>query len=351
MEKIPTLAVLLSSILAAVVAAPGVAAGAETVRVVTTLSAYGSLAREVGGDRVEVESIARGDEDAHFVKPKPSYALMLQKADLFVTTGLDLELWAPVLVEKSGNRGIREGEPGLVNASLGVALLDVPASADRSAGDVHIYGNPHIHTSPIAAKTIAANIAAGLERVDPAGAATYRANLERVRRRIDEGLYGAELVEILGSETLDGLARQGRLIGFLEGQVLDGAPLLAKLGGWLGRGLAFRGREIIAYHKNWIYFTDLFGLEVVDYVEPKPGIPPSARHVKELIDEIEARHIRVLIAANYFAPEKPQTIAERTGCRAVILPLGTGAGGAADYFDLVDLWVDGVVGGFAGGGG
>jgi zinc/manganese transport system substrate-binding protein len=335
--------------LAAVACALAAPLRAAEVQVVATLSVYASLAQEVGGDRVDVSFIARGDEDAHFIKPKPSYALMLKSADLFISTGLDLELWTTTLVDKSGNRAIRDGQPAFVNASPGVMLRDVPVSASREAGDVHIFGNPHIHTSPIEAKVIAANIEAGLERVDPAGASVYKANLERFRSRIDEALYGPELVAALGSATLDDLARQGKLISFLQGQTVDGQPLLGKLGGWLGKALPIRGRKIITYHKNWIYFTDLFGLQVADYVEPKPGIPPSARHVKELIDLIQNEHIGVVVAANYFDAQKPQAIADRTGCVAVILPLGTGPGGASDYFALVDGWVDSIVNAFAGG--
>jgi ABC-type Zn uptake system ZnuABC Zn-binding protein ZnuA len=326
------------------------AAQAEKLQVVSTLSVYASIAQEIGGERVASTGIASGDEDAHFVKPKPSYALMLQKADLFINTGLDLELWAPVLVDKSGNKAIREGQPGYVNASQGAQLLDIPQNASREAGDVHIFGNPHLTTSPIATKKVAANIEAGLERVDPAGAAVYRANLERFQSDLDNRLYGPELVKLLGAETLDGLATSGKLIPFLQGQQIDGKPAIDKLGGWLGKGMAFRGREIITYHKNWIYFTDLFGLRVVDYVEPKPGIPPSARHVKELIDEIQDRKIKVLIAASYFDPAKPQTIADRTGCQSVILPMGVGAEGATDYAGMVDLWVDRVTKAFAVGG-
>ena len=133
------------------------------VRVVTTLPAYAAIAQFVGGDRVEAQAISRGDEDSHFVKPKPSFALMLKEADLFVTTGLDLELWAPTLVDKSGNRSIRDGQPGFVSASQGVPMLEVPDSASREAGDVHLYGNPHIHSSPLNAKIIAAL----LERLQP----------------------------------------------------------------------------------------------------------------------------------------------------------------------------------------
>jgi ABC-type Zn uptake system ZnuABC Zn-binding protein ZnuA len=313
---------------------------AGSVDVVTTLPAYAAIAQAVGGDRVTARSISRGDEDAHFVKPKPSFALMLRQADLFVTTGMDLEIWAPTLVDKSGNRSIRDGQPGFVNASQGVELLDVPAVADRSAGDVHVYGNPHIFTSPLNAKRIAGNIAAGLRRVDPASAATYAANLAAFERRIDEALYGAELVELLGAEVLDPLARQGTLLEWLAGQELAGAPLTAKLGGWLARGRRFRDRQILAYHKNWVYFTDLFGLQVVGYVEPKPGIPPSARHVHDLVQQVERDDIGILLAASYFSSRQIDLIAERTGCRTVQVPLGPAEIDADGYFELVDDWVE-----------
>ena len=312
---------------------------AASVKVVTTLSSYAAIAEAVGGDRVEVQSISRGDEDAHFVKPKPSYALLLKDANLFVTTGLDLELWAPTLVDKSGNRSIRDGQDGFVSASQGVPLLDVPTSADRSAGDVHIYGNPHIFTSPLNAKIIAANIAAGLIRVDPDGATIYRDRLAAFQDQIDRRTFGDRLVEALGGQVLDDLARQNRLLGFLQSQTLDNRPLIEFLGGWLGDGLVFRGAEIITYHKNWIYFTELFGLEVVDYVEPKPGIPPSAKHVHDLVEEIETRKIPVLLAASYFSKQQIEAIAGRTGIRAVQVPMGPGVDGVTDYFALIDLWV------------
>ncbi len=312
---------------------------AAPIEIVTTLPAYAAIAQAVGGDRVTARSISRGDEDAHFVKPKPSFALMLKGADLFVTTGLDLEIWAPTLVDKSGNRAIRDGQPGFVNASQGVELLDVPAVADRSAGDVHIYGNPHIFTSPLNAKIIAANITAGLRRVDPEGAAIYDAGLASFRRRIDEALYGAELTELLGAEALDPLARQGKLIDWLAGQTLGGEPLAGKLGGWLAKGAVLRGDRILAYHKNWIYFTDLFGLRVVGYVEPKPGIPPSAKHVHELVRQVERDGIRVLLAASYFSSRQIGLIAERTGCVTVQVPLGPAEITADSYFELVDDWI------------
>ena len=321
--------------------------GLAKVKVVTTLSSYAAIAENVGGDRVEVHSISRGDEDAHFVKPKPSYALLLRDADLFVTTGLDLELWAPTLVDKSGNRQIRDGQPGFVSASQGVPLLDVPVVVDRSAGDVHIYGNPHIFTSPLNAKIIAANIAAGLERVDPAGAEDYRNNLAIFKTEIDNRVFGKPLVHVLGGEVLDDLARQDRLIEFLESRTFEGKPLLDQLGGWLGESLALRDQKIVAYHKNWVYLTDLLGLRVIDYVEPKPGIPPSARHVHGLVEEIGDSQIEVLLAANYFSRQKVEVIAERTGIEAIRVPMGPGFEGIDDYFQLVDLWIESLVQTFA----
>lgn len=316
------------------------AAWAAPVKVVTTLPAYASIAQAVGGERVQAQSISRGDEDAHFVKPKPSYALMLKNADLFVTTGLDLELWAPVLVDKSGNRKIRDGQPGYVNASQGVPLVDVPKNPSREAGDIHIYGNPHIHTSPLNARIIARNIAAGLKRVDPQGAAVYDRNLAEFNRRLDRALYGDQLPTILGSQALDNLARQGKLISFLQSKDYKGKKLIDLLGGWMGKSLAFRGKELVTYHQNWSYFTRLFGLQVVGDVEPKPGIPPSARHVHQLIESMKQKDVKVVLAPSYYPPGEARAIAQRTGADTVIVPLGPSSTSADAYFNLIDSWVN-----------
>ncbi|NOZ77577.1 MAG: zinc ABC transporter substrate-binding protein, partial [Acidobacteria bacterium] len=276
-----------------------------------------------------------GNADPHHIKPKPSYALMLRNADLFVSTGLDLELWAPVLVNKSGNPRIVDGAVGYVSASQGIHLLQVPKSIDRSGGDIHIYGNPHIQTSPLNAMIIARNITTGLCKVDLAGCPQYKANLVKFDTKIERRLYGADLIGLLGADTLNGLALNGRLIPFLKDH-----DLLGKLGGWLKEALPFRGQKIICYHENWVYFTTLFGLHVVDYVETKPGIPPTARHVETLINEIEKQHVPVLLAANYFERRKPERIAERTGIIPVIVPTSVGGEpGVTTYFDLIDTWV------------
>ncbi len=313
------------------------------IKVVATQETYAAIARELGGDRVEAESIIPGAADAHFLKPKPSYAFMLRDADLFVSTGLDLELWAPVLVNKSGNRDIADGAVGYVSAAHGVELLEIPASADRSAGDVHVYGNPHIQTSPINAAVVAGNIATGLCKVDPDGCQVYRANLIGFNDRLARRLYGDQLVELLGIDTLDALARNGRLVSFLEERGVGD-----QIGGWLAEALPFRGLKLVCYHRNWIYFTTLFGLEVVGYVETKPGIPPTARHVAELIERIEGEDVRVLLAANYFERRKPELIAERTGIVPVVVPMSVGGEeGVETYFDLVDVWISRLKNAFA----
>jgi len=321
-------------------------AQAKTIEVVCTLPPYAAIAKEIAGPDALVRSMARGDEDAHFVKPKPSLALMLRTADLFVTTGLDLELWAPLLIDKSGNRTIHDGQPGFVSASAGIPLLDKPSSTGRSAGDVHIYGNPHITTSPLNAKIIAANIAAVLERVDPANTATYRDNLQQFQSDLDRRLYGEELLKLLDSKTLDSLARQGKLHSFLASQQVEGRPLLERAGGWLQRAQVFWDEPIVVYHKNWIYFTQLFGLKVAGYIEPKPGIPPSARHVFEIIQEIKEKKVPVILVASYFSDKQPKAIAERTGARAVFAPLGPDLAAGQTYAELVDQWVEALANAF-----
>ncbi len=309
--------------------------GGAAVNVVTTLEDYAAITRAIGGERVEVKAIVAGNADPHFIKPKPSYALMLRDADLFIATGLDLELWAPVLVNKAGNRKIVDGAPGYVAAATGIKLLQQPTSLDRSGGDIHIYGNPHIQTSPLSAKIIAGNITTGLCKVDPRGCDAYSKNLAQFNDQISRRLYGAELFDLLGADALDPLARQGRLVSFLEEHGLK-----EKLGGWLAQGLGFRGQKIICYHKNWIYFTTVFGLKVADYVEAKPGIPPTARHVADLIRKINTEDIKVILAANYFERKKPQMIADKTGIIPVVVATSVGGqDGIKTYFDLIDSWV------------
>ncbi|MBN1457902.1 MAG: zinc ABC transporter substrate-binding protein, partial [Armatimonadetes bacterium] len=211
-------------------------------------------------------------------------------------------------------------------------------------GGLHIYGNPHVTNSPLNMKVAARNIAAGLIKNDPSGKTLYEANLKALERRFDEALFGPELVDMLGGKTLCDLAEKGRLISFLEGKSYKGKPLIDSLGGWMKQMLPLRGKPIVTYHKNWVYFVRLFGLEEAGTVEPKPGIPPSAKHVTELVQLMNDRHIRIILAANYFDEEQVRSVAARTAAVPVIVPLYVGgAPGADDYFKLFDLWVNGLL--------
>lgn len=318
----------------------------EELYIVATLPAYAVIAEAIVGDRGRVEAIASPRQDAHFVQARPSYSMMVSRADLLITTGLDLELWIPAVIDKSRNPDIREGEEGYVAVSAGVPMLQVPESPSRAGGDIHIFGNPHLHTDPLRAVIVADNIRVGLTNVDPDGATHYQQRLDAFRGRIHRRLFGDELVGLVGADKLAQLAMQGELRGFLEDNELGGEPLTTRLGGWLGRGSCFSGERIVAYHKNWIYFTDRFGVEIVEYVERRPGIPPSASHVARLVELMRREGIRVLWVANHFDRRIPELIAERTGARFLYVPLYPGGEGPQTYEELVDLWVETLRGGF-----
>ncbi len=310
------------------------------LNVVTTLSTYADIAQKIGGAYVNVQYIVPGNQDAHFVRPKPSFAVLLNKADVFVSTGLDLELWAPTLVDMSKNPKIRSGQIGYVSASYGIELLEKPAVLSRSEGGVHIYGNPHIITGPLNFKKIAENIELGLERNDPAHADYFRKNLQTFKQQIDERMFGQELVKLMGGDLITRLTQNGKIIDFLQNKSFKGKKLIDFLGGWLKEGLVFRGKKIVTYHKNWAYFRQTFGVEVIGYVEPKPGIPPSPKHVEALIQEMRKQNVKVLMAANYFSENKVREICDKVGAIPVIVPMGVGgAPGTDDVFKLVDYWV------------
>jgi zinc/manganese transport system substrate-binding protein len=312
--------------------------------VVATLPDYAVVTQAIGGRRVSVQAIVRGDQDAHFIRPKPSFVEMVNRADMLIATGLDLELWLPTVVDRSGNVRVRSGQPGYVATSRGIDLLEVPVNISRSEGGVHVYGNPHVTCSPLNLKTAARNITIGLVTNDPDGKECYEVNLAAFEKEIDRRLFGPELLELLGSKTLCTMAERGTLIPFLEQQQFRGKPLIDSLGGWMKRMLPLRGMEIVTYHKNWVYFLTLFSLKEAGTVEPKPGIPPSPRHVTELVDLMRVRNIRIILAANYFDEQKIRTVARRVDAVPVIVPLYVGGEkGVDDYFQLVDLWTERMV--------
>ncbi len=315
-----------------------VAGAQQEIHVVTTLTTYAAIAREITGDRATVTSIARGNEDAHFIQPKPSYITIIRDADLFVTTGMDLELWVPALLDRAGNRSVVPGSPGYVSASQGVALLEVPTSFDRSQGDLHVFGNPHIVTDPLNAMIIGRNIVAGLKRVAPNDATFFEERLLDFERRILERLIGEELVTILTPETAKQLLSTNRLYGFLVETQYQGKALADRLDGWFGTGRVLRDKKMVCYHREWSYFSRRFGIPCVDYVEPRLGIPPTPRHVRDLIDLMRRQQIPAIFAANYYSKSQINQVAERTGATAVIVPENTE--GTDSYFQLVDTWID-----------
>ena len=325
---------LLSSLLLGALAPKG------PIQVVSTLPDYASIASQIGGNRVQVHSIAKGYQDVHFVSAKPSVARLMSQADLFLTTGMDLELWAPTLIDKSRNPKIRENSSGFVSVSSGMKFLEIPRTADRSGGDIHIYGNPHIHTDPLRGLQIARNILVGLKRVDPDSGSVYQENYAVFERETYRRLFGKNLVDLVGGRELDRLAMDQQLDEFLDINEYDGKKLRAQLGGWLKLAECLRGQEILAYHKNWIYFTDRIGLRILDYVEDKPGIPPSPKHLVDLIRLVQERGIKPLLTANYYDESAPRKLEQQSGIKAVIVPLSVGGSSAVPgYFDLFDVWI------------
>jgi len=272
-------------------------ANAGKIKVVTTTTDMKSIAELIGGDKVSVLSIATGYQNPHFVDPKPSYIISLSNADLFVTVGLDLETgWSPQLLTSSRNTKIQKGSAGYVDASTGIGLLQVPSSANRAEGDIHIYGNPHYWLDPFNGKVIARNIANGLERVDPANKSFYEANLQAFFARID-----------------------------------------SKMKEWQVRMAPFRGSKIIAYHNEWVYFETRFGLDIVDFMEPKPGIPPSPSQLVKVIKEVKANTIKVIISSPYFTTSSSDVVAKQTGVKVLTLATSVGAfDPVKNYFDLFD---------------
>ena len=277
---------------------------AAPIKVVTTTMDMKSITEMIGGNKVSVQSIATGYQNPHFVDPKPSYIISLSNADLFVTVGLDLETgWSPQLLSSSRNSKIQKGSPGYVDASEGVGLLQVPSSVNRGEGDIHIYGNPHYWLDPLNGKVIARNIASGLERIDPSNKAFYEANLHAFFVRVD-----------------------------------------MKLKDWSAKMAPYKGSKIIAYHNEWVYFEKRFGLQIVDFMEPKPGIPPSPSQLVKVIREVQANKIKVIISSPYFTTSSSDVVAKQTGVKELTLATSVGAfSSIKNYFDLFDYDIDQLV--------
>ncbi len=314
----------------------GPATAAKKVQVVTTLNVLASITREVGGGNVSVTALASPKQDPHTLVAKPTFKVAARNADLFVELGLGLDHWASAVTDASGNPDIQQGQKGRVVASDGVTTKELPATLSKAWGDIHPSGNPHVWLDPVNVKQMARNIAAGLTRVDPANQAAYTERLKTLERRLDDALYGRDLVAEYGASKLERLSRRGELIEYLQRK-----GTYAKLGGWLKKAEPLRGLKIVTYHKTWIYFTDRFGMVVADEIEEKPGIPPSQSHLNELIKKVKAEGIRVIFVDTIYPVKDGQYIAGRTGARVVLSPIDVGAvDGARDYFGLIDTLLD-----------
>lgn len=270
------------------------------LNVVCTLPDYAAVATEIGGPLVDMTTLAKPTEDPHFVDAKPSFIVKLRTADVLIEGGAELEAgWLPPLLQTARNPKLAVGSVGRVLASEGIRLLEVPASLDRAAGDVHASGNPHFMVDPIIAKAVAAHITRAFAAADPTNAATYEANGRKFDARID-----------------------------------------AKLQEWGRAMLPFRGRNVAAYHDDWLYFAKRFGLEIHVFVETKPGVPPSPSHLAEVIAGIRGNHIKAILTEPYHNRKNAEKVATATGAHIVDAAQYPGAlPNTGTYVELIDVLI------------
>jgi zinc/manganese transport system substrate-binding protein len=290
-----------AALAAALLALPLPAAAAGKLRVVTTTEGLAALAAEVGGDRVEVQSLSRGVQDPHYVDANPILAVKLRAADLLVDVGLDLEAgWLPPLVAQSRNAAIQPGGPRRLTAAGAVAVLDVPTGAvDRSRGDLHPGGNPHFLSDPRRALQVARAISLELTELDPAGAAVYADRTATFARRVDEALAG-----------------------------------------WKARLAPLAGRKVLTHHRTLTYLLDWTGLVTAGELEPRPGTPPPAAHLARLVEVAKQQGVRAVLVESYYDPRSAEQVARLAGARVAVLPGDVGADPAAKgYLAWVDLLV------------
>jgi ABC-type Zn uptake system ZnuABC Zn-binding protein ZnuA len=270
--------------------------------VVTTTEDLAALTREVGGDRVEVEALARGYQDPHFVEPKPSFILKLHRADLLVVVGRELEVgWLPALTRQSRNNTIQPGAAGYLDTSLTARILEIPTGQiTRAMGDVHPQGNPHFWLDPANGRRVAAALRDKLSELSRPDADYFAGRYADFDRRLAEA--------------------EKR---------------------WDAAMAPYRGLQVVTYHRSWPNFCERFGLEVVGYVEPRPGIPPSPGHVLDLVEEMRQKNIKLLIVEPYFDLKTPNKVARETGAKVLVLfPSVGGEKGIDTYIDLFDRDVE-----------
>jgi zinc/manganese transport system substrate-binding protein len=287
---------ILPSVLAAVLAAAAPAHAA--LNVVGATQDLAAIAQEVGGDKIKVTALAKGYQDPHFVEAKPSFVLLLNKADLLIVVGRDLEIgWLPPLITQSRNAKIQPGSNGYLDASLSAKILELPTGQiTRAMGDVHPLGNPHYWLDPENGRRIAKEIEQKLSEMDAANASFYAQREADFEKRLTT-------------------AEQR----------------------WKSEMAPYRGLKVVTYHRSWPNFADAFGLDVVGYVEPKPGIPPTPQHTIEVINAMKAQNVKIIMVEPYFDLKTPNSIAANTGAKVLVMPPSVGGvPQAGDYFKLFD---------------
>jgi zinc/manganese transport system substrate-binding protein len=300
------------SVLAFAVLAGSAPRAHAALKVVATTEDLASLSREIGGDKINVDSIARGYQDPHFVEAKPSFILKLHSADLLVVVGRELEIgWLPPLLQQSRNEKIQPGSPGYLDASLTVKILEIPqGQITRAMGDVHPLGNPHYWLDPGNGRRIAQAIQAKLTELQPGDAAFFAQRFADFDKRLADA--------------------EKR---------------------WDAAMAPFKGTKIVTYHRSWPNFVERFGLDVVGYVEPKPGIPPSPQHTLDLIAEMKKTKASIILVEPYFDLKTPQAVARETGAKVLVLSPSVGSEKeVTDYLKLFDFNVNLISGALKGAG-
>jgi zinc/manganese transport system substrate-binding protein len=307
------------------------------VRIVATLPVLGDLARQVGGEHVSVRTLGRPNEDPHFVSGTPALMSAVNGADLFVELGLSLEVWVDNVLDGARNPRVRRGMPGHVAACAGVPRRDVPAVLTRAHGDLHPDGDPHVWSDPINARVMAAAIVAGLERVAPARRSEFRAGLQRFTDRLDEAMWGKELVAILGGDALARLALRDEVDRFLADKSYQNKTLEEYAGGWRARARPLRGMAMVGQHRSWAHFAARFGLVVAGYVEPKPGVTASAADKDALVQRAQEAEVRAVVVESFYPATAARAVAQALHVPCVVVPATVGASDdAGDYFAYLD---------------
>jgi ABC-type Zn uptake system ZnuABC Zn-binding protein ZnuA len=307
---------------------------ARPLQVAATVPELGSLVREIGGDQVTVTVFAKGTEDSHFVEAKPSFIKTLSQADLFIQIGMENETgWAPVLLQNARNNRILPGARGFLETATAIVPVDVPTGqVDRSLGDVHPAGNPHYLLDPVNGLKVARLIRDKLIELRPERRPSFERRYDAFRQGLGVALVGEALAQKYDPEKLAILDEAGTLADFLNTQGDAG-----RLGGWLGLLRPYAGAQVVADLNLWPYFARRFNLSVAAFLEPKPGLPPTTKHLNEVIELMRAQRITVVLTNPYFDPRAAQLVARQTGARLVKMAHQVGARpGTDDYLQMVD---------------